>query len=75
LPEIKNAQVHEEKAEKPDLHRLAKLCSVGAIPIPGDLTQAEQQQLLLLIAESRKKRLLNFFAAVIAEDILREQHQ
>jgi len=53
LPEIKNAQVHEENAEKPDLHRLAKLSSVGPIPIPGDLTQAEQQQLLYLIAKSR----------------------
>lgn len=56
-----------------DLESLAKLCSVGAVPIPNDLPDHQQKQLLKAIAVRRRKRLLNLFAAAIADDIWREQ--
>jgi len=59
---------------KSDLETLADLCAVGSVPIPFDLPAPEQQKLLLVVGQRRRKRLLKLFAAAIARDILREQH-
>lgn len=60
-------------AQSKDLESLAKLCSVGAAPIPTDLPDDQQRQLLVAIAANRRKRLINLFASAIANDIWRNR--
>ena len=61
------------QGDSPSIDSLAKLCSVGAVPIPDDLPEDQQRQLLLAIAARRRKRLIHLFAAAIAEDIWRDR--
>ena len=61
------------RGDDPDISGLAKLCSVGSVPIPDDLPGQQLQKLLLDIADRRRKRLINLFASVIADDIWRER--
>jgi hypothetical protein len=56
-----------------DLDRLANMCSVGFVPIPGDLSLGDMNQLLRLIAQARRNRLVDFLARSIADDIVRER--
>ena len=56
-----------------DLKSLAKLCSVGAAPIPDEITGDQRRLLMIAIAKSRRKRLINLLASAIADDIWREQ--
>ena len=61
------------QSESLNIDRLAALCSVGAAPIPDDLSKHQQQMLMIKITRSRRKRLVHFIAAAIAEDIWRER--
>ena len=74
MSETPLGQASESQSKNLDLESLAKLCSVGVVPIPNDLPDPERKELYLKIAARRRKRLLHLFAAAIAEDILREQH-
>lgn len=56
-----------------DLDRLADLCSVGAVPVPDDLSERETKRLFLLIADRRRIRLIDFIARSIADDFCNEQ--
>lgn len=73
LSENKQSQVRANQVKGFDLTNLAKLCSVGAVPIPDDLPNHQQRELMVAIAKRRRERLLNLFAAAIADDIWREQ--
>lgn len=73
MPEKDPAETTGGNRNRVNLESLAKLCSVGAVPIPSDLPSFQQNSLSLEIAKIRRKRLLNLFAAAIAEDIRRER--
>ena len=73
MPETTNGQVSDAQGDSPNIESLAKLCSVGAAPIPDDLPQEQQNELLFEIAKIRRKRLINLFASAIADDIWRER--
>ena len=66
-------QATDAQGESSNIESLAKLCSVGAIPIPNDLPNSQQRQLLLAIAARRRKRLINLFASAIADEIWRDR--
>ena len=70
LPETHVTQPSDSQARNPDLESFAKLCSVGAAPIPDDLPDDQQRQLLVAVAAIRRKRLINLFASAIAKDHL-----
>ena len=73
LSETTHGQASDVQGEDPNIESLAKLCSVGAVPIPNDLPDDQQRQLLLAIAARRRKRLIHLFASAIADEIWRER--
>ncbi len=73
MSETNDCQTNDGLGDNPNIESLAKLCSVGAVPIPDDLPHDQQRQLLLAIAIRRRKRLLHLIASAIAEDIWRER--
>ena len=73
LSETTHGQTTDVQGDSPNIDSLAKLCSVGALPIPDDLPEDQQRQLLLAVAARRRKRLIHLFATAIAEDIWRER--
>ena len=73
MSETNNCQTNDGQGDSPNIESLAKLCSVGAVPIPNDLPDEQQRQLLLEISTLRRKRLINLFAAAIADDIWRDR--
>ena len=59
LPETNSSETADGKGENLDIDRLAALCSVGAAPIPNDLSKEQLKQLLLAISARRRKRLIH----------------
>ena len=75
MPETTHGRANDAKGDTPSIESLAKLCSVGAAPIPNDLPDDQQHTLLLAIAARRRKRLIHLFAAAIADDIQRDRQE
>ena len=73
MSETTHGAATDGQGDSTSIDRLAKLYSVGALPIPGDLPEDQQRQLMLAIAARRRKRLIHLFASAIAEDILRDR--
>lgn len=73
MSETTEGRVHDSQGAGFDLEGLAKLCSVGAVPIPNDLPEEQQAKLLVAIGQRRRKRLIHLFASAIADDIWRER--
>lgn len=60
MSETTEGRVHDSQGAGFDLESLARLCSVGAVPIPNDLPEKQQAKLLVAIGQRRRKRLILF---------------